>query len=297
VNRPADTAPSGDSPPEPAVSLLLVTKDAADLLPRFLRSLEAPTAQAFELVVNDDPSSTDDLEEVLRAAAPPFPVALLRENVRVSQGRRRAAQVARGRHLWFLDADMIVVPGLLDECVALCAQGADAVVVTEEQVVRDWWSQCKWLDKRLARGSDLVESARFFPADVYWRVGGHDESLSFGEDKDLDCRVRDTGAVVQRTAHAVLHDDGAWTLGRQFRRGAFWGSSMARARTTGSQGVRIQSSVLWRIRHYVRRRRTIARHPLLFGGLAVLRGVEVLGAGVGRWQVRRGASAPRYVRR
>jgi glycosyltransferase involved in cell wall biosynthesis len=285
------------SRPDVAISLLLVTKDASDLLPRFLSGLESPTSHSIELVVNDDPESTDDIEVALRSMRWSFPVLLLHENETVAQGRRRAAEAARGRYLWFLDADMIVVPGLLDECVEHCEQGAGAVVVTEEQVVRGWWSRCKWLDKRLARGSDLVESARFFPAEVYWRVGGHDESLVFGEDKDLDCRIRDSEARVARTVGAVLHDDGPWTLGRQFRRAAFWGSSVVEGRATGSRGVRIQSSVAWRLGHYARGWRTIARHPLLFIGLIILRFVELGGAIWGRRQVRRGAASPSYVRR
>ncbi|MFD0638635.1 glycosyltransferase family 2 protein [Catenulispora yoronensis] len=204
------------------VSIIVPVLNSAARLERLLASIEAQDYRAVEVIVNDDARSADGADAVVASYAESIAVVYLRQNDCLGGGRLVGAQHARGEFLYFVDADMVLGPGVLAECVRACRDGAIAVCVAEEQVVHEFWSRCKWLDKRVMRDSDDAESVRFVPAQRYWQVGGHHPDLMFAEDKDLDLRIRSLGAAIVRTRHVVRHDEGRLSPARQFRRAYYW---------------------------------------------------------------------------
>lgn len=260
------------------MSVVVPVRDGADLLPRLAASLQDQPGTIVELVVNDDPVSSDDTAAWCQhASSERLPITYCQVNTRLGEGRLEGARRARGEVLVFLDADMLVEPGLLAEGVRLLEVGATSVVLTEEQVAHDFWGRCKWLEKRAARNSDIVESARMFSRQTYWAAGGHDPDLVFGEDKDIDLKVRRLGGPVARTRSQVLHDDGEWTLRRQYRRTRYWAQHIDPKQVAQNEGVAIQAGFAWRLEHYASRWRLLAQHPLLASGIVVLRMVDLAG--------------------
>ncbi|HET7568449.1 MAG TPA: glycosyltransferase family 2 protein [Gaiellaceae bacterium] len=112
---------SSSETPSPRVSVIVVTRDNADLLRDALASILAdPSAVPRELVVVDNGSRDATAEVVAEAAGDaPFAVRLLAEpEPGLSRGRNRGVAAARGELLLFTDDDVVVEDGWADRLAA-----------------------------------------------------------------------------------------------------------------------------------------------------------------------------------
>ncbi len=198
----------------PRCSIVIPVRDDADGVVNLLNLIPAADYQWLEVIVNDSPHSRDSVAEVASAfGAKGLRVTVLSSNLSRAQGRVDGSRVARGDVLFHLDADMEVTPGLLTDILSRLDGGCDALVVPEVSVGTGFWARCKVLEKACWEGDVAVEAARVVTSDMYWRVGGHDPALVWGEDKDLDLRLREAGGRVDVTVAKVRHherDIGFW---------------------------------------------------------------------------------------
>lgn len=119
-------------PATPELSIVVPAYNAAP----FIESCLAPVLQqmtpAHELVVIDD-GSRDDTAALVEGLAPRYPDARLRVVRQPNQGiagaRNRGLLEAAGDYLLFLDADDILLPGLLADVGAVIAAHAPDVIV------------------------------------------------------------------------------------------------------------------------------------------------------------------------
>jgi len=99
---------------EPWLSILMPVYNVAAYLDECLESIRAQLAPGIEVIALDDASS-DASAEVLARAQARFGAALHRvsheRNRGVAVTRNDLLQQARGRHVWFVDADDILRPG------------------------------------------------------------------------------------------------------------------------------------------------------------------------------------------
>lgn len=260
------------SQPAPAVSVIVPVYNRAALLREFLAAFAALDERDFEIIVNDDPRSTEDVpavvEQFQRAG---LAVRYLRENTSIAQGRRRGAEEARGGVLLHLDSDMTVTPGLLTECADLLAADYDALVVPEESFGTTFWARCKWLEKKCYDGVEQIESLRALRRPVYEAVGGHDPRMIFSEDKDLDLRVRQAGYRVGRTRHHLNHDEGALRLRGTARKKLGYAHTADLFAQRHPEAYRWQTNIFHRFALYLRNGRYLLTHPLLYGGMWVMK--------------------------
>lgn len=269
------------------VSIIVPTRNAAGLMPDFLRACAASSYPWLEVVVNDDPRSEDDLRAVLATApAGDLHTVYLRENRSMAQGRRSAARHASGEVLMHLDADMRITPGLVGECVARLRAGADALVIPEISVGRTFWARCKALEKRCYDGVERIESLRVLTRACYEALGGHDPAMVFSEDKDLDLRVRAAGYRVGRTDAALLHDEGALSLRRTVAKKLSYSATSDIFAQAHPDQFRWQRNILHRYGLYLRNTGELRRHPALYCGLFLMKtaeyGAAALGAALAR---------------
>ena len=91
-------------PEDELVSVILATRDRANILERAIRSVVAQSYTTWELVVVDD-ASTDRTPEVLRSFDDPRIRAIRGEGRGVSAARNRGLEEARGALIAYLDDD------------------------------------------------------------------------------------------------------------------------------------------------------------------------------------------------
>jgi glycosyltransferase involved in cell wall biosynthesis len=260
---------------DPVVSVIVPAYNSAPLLRDFLGACHASEYRDFEVIVNDDVRSTDGtrtLVEEFRAGG--LQVTYLRENRSMAQGRKRGAAEARGSILLHLDSDMTVTPGLLGECAELLSGDYDALVVPEESIGTTFWARCKWLEKKIYDGVEQIESLRCVRRDVYDKLGGHDERMVFSEDKDFDLRVRKAGYHVGRTRNFLYHNEGELRLRKTMRKKLGYSGTADLFAGEHPEAYRWQTNILHRFGLYLRNYRYAFSHPLLYGGLWVMKAGE-----------------------
>ncbi len=99
----------------PLVSVVITTKNEEKNIENCLRSIRSQTFKNIELIVVDNFSEDKTAEFAKKYTAKVY----FKGNERSAQ-RNYGAKVASGKYLLYLDADMILSPNLIAECVEKC---------------------------------------------------------------------------------------------------------------------------------------------------------------------------------
>ncbi|MBK8015283.1 MAG: glycosyltransferase [Betaproteobacteria bacterium] len=233
------------NPTAPAVSVVVPCHNAAAFLGRTLTSILAQSWRDLEVLVVDDGSS-DDTAAVVGGIAD----ARVRFWRQAASGgpsapRNRAIAAARGRYVFFCDADDVMKPGKIERQVAiLAARPAVALVFTDFEVVDEddrllepsflaaystlraivaGGEQADGSLRRdlmvcgLIRANFIGTSSVAVRRDVLAEVGVFDESLASSEDLDLWLRIARrhgcafldiVGHAYRRHAGSLMHEAG-----------------------------------------------------------------------------------------
>lgn len=250
------------------VSVVVATRNAERTLRRCLESVRGQNVADVEIVVVDN-ESTDGTVAVAREYAD---VVLLGGSERSAQ-RNAGARAASGDVLMFVDADMVLEPGVVRDALdRMAVAGTRGVVVPERSFGDGFWSRCKALEKQIAMGDPAVEAARVFGRDDFAASHGYDETLVACEDWDLADRIVGDAAPA-RTEASIWHDEGRLRLATTFSKKRYYGrwvSQWLRTAPEHRRGRRVSSawSRMW-------------RHPVTGVGLVVMKLVESVGFALG----------------
>lgn len=204
-------------PDAPAVSVVIVAWNRADMLLRCLRSVLAEAGVGVEVIVVDN-HSTDETPRLL-ARTRGVLVRTQHENVGFTLGANIGAADARGDYLLFLNSDAELSPGAISAALAAFARRSDAGVVGGKLVLPDGTLQeagsrilADGSCEGLGRGRDPHDGAFDFertvdfcsgaflmtPRALFESLGGFDEVYrpAYYEDADYCVRVWKTGATV-----------------------------------------------------------------------------------------------------
>lgn len=102
-------------------SIVIPVYNTEDYLAACLDSVLAQTERDIEVILVDD-GSTDGSLEIERAYAARDPRVRIIEqhNQRQGAARNRGIEAARGTYLYLMDSDDLIVPELVETCVAIC---------------------------------------------------------------------------------------------------------------------------------------------------------------------------------
>jgi glycosyltransferase involved in cell wall biosynthesis len=257
----------------PSVSIVVPTRNSGRTLAACLASIRAQTYANVQVIVVDN-SSSDATQQIASESG----YTVLTAGPERSAQRNEGARHATGSHLLFVDSDMVLEPGVVQECVAAASAGAAAVIIPEISFGEGFWAGCKALERSLYVGDDDIEAARFYERDLFAQLDGFDEELNGPEDWDLSQRARRGGAVVDRTTSVIHHDEGRLRLGALLKKKYGYGKSYPAYRRK-HRGVAARQSRLVRPA-YVRRRQALAQRPATTAGMLAMKSLElVAGAG------------------
>lgn len=213
----------------------------------------------FEVIVVDDGSAVP-LEPAVIGFQERFPVRLLRqENSGPAAARNRGARESRGGYLAFTDDDCLPEPDWLGEiekalqaapgavCGGRTVNGAPGNLPTQATQLL--------LDYLYERYNPAVTSGAFYPTNNmavprvrFMELGGFDERLRFGEDREFCYRWQAHGGPFRFAPQAVIRHSHPVGLGTFLRLHFLYGCgtgrfrSMCRLKGMSSPGY---SSPLW----------------------------------------------------
>lgn len=196
----SETPQPNSLPTPPGVSVVIPAYNYARFLPFAVESCLRQDYPNFEVVVIDD-GSKDNTRELMANYGPPVRY-VHQANAGLSAARNSGIREARFEYVAFLDADDLLLPGHLGECMATFARlPADYALLGCDYAVID-------VDGRpLAhavhapvppgevRLPDILMRTRFSPTgavarkEVFALCGGFDTTLRSSEDRDMWIRI------------------------------------------------------------------------------------------------------------
>jgi glycosyltransferase involved in cell wall biosynthesis len=170
--------------------------------------------EPYEIVVADDDSSDATAEIARESGATVISV----RHRQIAATRNSGARAARGKNLFFVDADSLVSPELLAESLAVLRSGAvgGGAAIRFVDGVPLYGRAMEWLAYRVYRWGKLASGAFLFcTREAFDAVGGFDERLFGSEELFMSRALAARGRFVT-VRHTIA------TSGRRLRLYSAW---------------------------------------------------------------------------
>lgn len=181
---------------EPLVSIVLRTKNEEERIERCLRSCLHQTYRKLELVVIDN-KSTDATKEIARKFTD---LVFDKGPERIAQGNFGMIEIAQGEYVMYIDADMILEPGVISAAVLRMEEkGLVGLYINEVVLGNGYWGKLRRFERNFYNGT-CIDAARFLRRSHVVNLGGFDEDTfptPSAEDWDLDRRMAEFGEMEQ----------------------------------------------------------------------------------------------------
>jgi glycosyltransferase involved in cell wall biosynthesis len=275
-------------PTNALVSVIVNTRNSAGHLRACLQSVKCQTYQAIELIVVDNPDTTDATREIAREFTPHVLIKGPERSAQVNYGVSRAT----GKYVYKVDSDFVLQPTVVAECVAAAERGADAVVVHNSPDVRvSWIARIRKFEVDMYKYDLTHSSARFVRKDVYEAIGGFNSAITAGEDYDFQNKLNLGGYKTAFIDAEALHLGEPTMLWPHLHRMYAYGKDSHNYLRHNRNAVASQLPFARRV--YFRHWRSFSRQPLRgfgFIGYSILKyGAGGLGYAAGSLTSRRSA--------
>jgi glycosyltransferase involved in cell wall biosynthesis len=254
---------------DPIVSVVIPTRNAAGSLRGAILSLQKQTHPPDEIIVVDGGSVDETVAIAKDAGATVEETAANR-----SAQRNRGAELSRGDYLLFIDADMVLSPPVIEECLQKAPHHV-ALVIPETFVGVSYWARVRGFERSFYDFTWWMEAARWFRRQDYLELGGFDSSLVGPEDWDLDQRARERGSVDWIQAR-IFHQEGNVSLRALWRKKGHYAACLREFERRHPDRAALCLRLGPRLRLLAHRPAEFVRHPQLAAGLALLGAGEFL---------------------
>ena len=279
------------SQPNPLVAVIFATYNNAAVASECLRSCLAQDYPRLLIVAADDGSDDATRETLCQIGGDDGRFTLLA----LPHGERGAARAAatavakeRGAaFLYIIDSDMMLLPGLVSECVAYLDKhprvGGLAIPELPFSRSDNFMSRVKVFERTVTNnagallGRNSIEAARFWRMDAYKSTGGiNANQIAFEETQPTIRFIERGGRLARATFTGVRHDEKHVTLANLVEKKRYYFSVMDKTLSTESGGLWKAISRSYFFRPVLYRPRNVAlyaRHPMLTAGMFGMYGV------------------------
>jgi glycosyltransferase involved in cell wall biosynthesis len=191
----------------PFFSVIVPTRNEEKRLGYCLPSLLNQSFQDFEIVIVEDPGTSDKTKEfVENLKSDKIKYIFHPKGMLMGDKRDYGTIHSTGEYFYFVDADMEFPSNLLQEIYDLIQKDKNEIIfVAEETPGPTWLNKMKNIEKTLAISNLSLSAARVYSKRVYQKIGGYDKTLIAGEDGNLSDRAMQTSAKFAITKTKVKH--------------------------------------------------------------------------------------------
>jgi glycosyltransferase involved in cell wall biosynthesis len=180
------------------ISIVIPTYNSSRFMPALLDSVFKQVDDAVEVIIVDDCSTDDTIEIVKRY---PTRVIQMEQNGGPAKARNRGVQEARGDIIFFLDSDVLLLDGTVQEVkeyfekdhAANCVIGVCATEPLNKGFVPRYMAMFEYIHLLDAMGNNLSVFAPRCGAitkDLFQNAGGYDESYTGADVEDFELARR-----------------------------------------------------------------------------------------------------------
>lgn len=254
-----------------SVILPIAQNESKEKIKHCLDSLAFQTYKDFEVIIVTFPNTSKVLSPLLKKYS--F-VKILTGSWKKAAARNIGAKKAKGEYIYHLDADMAPTPQVLSECIKKAEEGAEAIIIPDEEAPRAHFiSKCRALERRILYGSGVAITPLFFKRSFFEKVGGYDENLDPMDDWNLHLTLRKVGVKSESIQAPVLVKETTSfkrALKRKYEMGRIYPALKAKHPHPPQLNPKL------RFEDYFRNWRELAKSPLVSLGLFVLKAGDIL---------------------
>jgi glycosyltransferase involved in cell wall biosynthesis len=253
------------------LSIIIPTKNESKNISRLLHSIyenQGFNADLIEVIVVDNPGTTDETRDQVKQ----FKLAKLYiKGPERSAQRNFGAKQAKGKYLYFVDADMEFTPSLLSEILANLNN--DNIFVIKERIVgNSLYCKAINLEKQIYDDNNKLSAARIFPKKVFNLVNGYNEQMISGEDWDLDKRIVKQGLSTIHLKHHILHHEEDVSLQISLKKKIYYAKNLKNYKF----GIQLEVNPFYRYYVLFSKPSLIIKHPFLFTYLLYIKTLQFL---------------------
>lgn len=263
------------------VSVIITTKNEADVIKSLLTSLIKQTYKNVEIILVDNYSNDD----TLRIARCIKRIKIFYKGPERSTQRNFGAKKSLGQYLLFLDADMRLSPRVIEECVKVAkhSENTGAVIIPEQSLAYTFWEKVKAFERSFynIKGDPITDAARFFKRAAFYKAGGYDETITGPEDWDLPETIRELGYQDGRIAEKIYHKERAMSLLVLFKKKFYYGLYAHRYLSKHKISFFSPKTIYFLRPLFYKSWMRLLKNPLLSLGMITMLIVQTLGGGFG----------------
>lgn len=262
------------------ISVVITTKNEEDAIGRLIQSIKRQSYKKIEIILVDN-NSTDKTADIAKKAG----VRVYNFGPERSAQRNLGANIAKGKYLLFVDADMELSPDVLKECVEVCYKNSDVggVAIPEQSKAKNFWERVKAFERSFynEKGDPITDAARFFKKEVFFKVGGYDETITGPEDWDFSESIKKSGYTIGRVNSLIYHNERIKSLldlaGKKF----YYALNLHRYLFKQKIPVFSPKTIYFLRPVFYKHFDRVLAHPVLSLGMIIMLFLELCGGGLG----------------
>lgn len=203
------------------VSAIVTTKNEEKNIRNCINSISKQTYGNIEIVVVDNKSS-DKTKEIAKR----YTKLVFDRGPERSAQRNFGISKSKGKYVLYLDADMILSPTVVAECVERMEAdpGLAGLYIPERIVGEGFWIKVRGFERSFYDAT-IIDCVRFVRRQAFDAVGGFDLSMTGPEDWDFDRKIRHYGKVDIIKAR-LLHNEGRFNFSRYVSKKGYYAKDM-----------------------------------------------------------------------
>jgi len=173
------------------VSIVIPTLNSEKTIEKCLKSVRDQNYSPMEIIVVDG-GSEDKTAEISRNYCDHFFVVNKRSR---TYQTNFGAEKSHGKYIYRLDSDIVLSCTVVEECVKKCEkEGYDAVATYwGPDPTISIWARVRKFEKDCYKYDAKRNVSRFYRKSTFDKIGGYNEDLVYGEDYDIQNRLKNLG--------------------------------------------------------------------------------------------------------